>query len=112
MARLIPPIDGLIAKQARRGPVRRVRPIERGMTAMLMAGQMHPHFLFHKMEKKTGRARSKRKERFWSQLCTCVQSCCTRVGVRRCLRVCEDWPTGAAWCDADLTADSRGAGVS
>ena len=109
MARLIPPIDGLIAKQARRGPVRRVRPIERGMTAMLMAGQMHPHFLFHKMEKKTGRARSKRKDRFWSQLCTCVQSCCTGVGVRWCLRVCEDWTTGAAGYRRDLTADSRGA---
>ena len=26
-------------------------------------------------------ARSKRKERFWSQLCTYVQSCCTGVGV-------------------------------
>ena len=29
-----------------------------------------PHFLFGLAEKKTGRARSKRKERFWSQLCT------------------------------------------
>ena len=29
-----------------------------------------PHFLFRLAEKKTGRARSKRKERFWSQLCT------------------------------------------
>ena len=109
MARLIPPIDGLIAKQARRGPVRRVRPIERGMTAMLMAGQMHPHFLFHKMEKKTGRARSKRKDRFWSQLCTCVQSCCRGVGVRGCLRVCDGPPTDAAGCAAGLVIDSRGA---
>ena len=33
-------------------------------------------------EKKTGRARFKRKERFWPQLCTGVQSCCTGVGVR------------------------------
>ena len=36
---------------------------------------------------------------------------CTGVGVRWCLRVCEDWPTGAAWCGADLTVDSRGAGA-
>ena len=68
-----------------------------------------PHFLFHLVEKKTGRARSKRKDRFWSQLCTCVQSCCTGVGVRGCLRVCEDWTTGAAGCRADLVVDSRGA---
>ena len=68
-----------------------------------------PHFLFHLVEKKTGRARSKRKDRFWSQLCTCVQSCCTGVGVRGCLRVCEDWTTGAAGYRRDLTADSRGA---
>ena len=40
-----------------------------------------PHFLFGLAEKKTGRARSKRKERFWPQLCTCVQSCCTGVCV-------------------------------
>ena len=59
-------------------------------------------------EKKTGRARSKRKERFWPQLCTGVQSCCTGVGVRWCLRVCEDWPTGAAGCGTGLNADSRG----
>ena len=32
--------------------------------------QCTPHFLFGLAEKKTGRARSKRKERFWSQLCT------------------------------------------
>ena len=75
---------------------------------MRMAGQCAPHFLFGLAEKKTGRARSKRKERFWPQLCTGVQSCCTGVGVRWCLRVCEDWPTGAAGCGADLAADSRG----
>ena len=37
---------------------------------MMIAGQCTPHFLFGLAEKKTGRARSKRKERFWSQLCT------------------------------------------
>ena len=67
-----------------------------------------PHFLFPLVEKKTGRARSKRKDRFWSQLCTCVQSCCTGVGVRWCLRVCDDKTTGAAGYGAGLVVDSRG----
>ena len=56
-------------------------PLDAGMTAILIAGQCTPHFLFGLAEKKTGRARSKRKERFWQQLCTCVQSCCTGVCV-------------------------------
>ena len=68
-----------------------------------------PHFLFHLVEKKTGRARSKRKDRFWSQLCTYVQSCCTGIGVRWCLRVCEGWPTGAAGYGTGLIVGSRGA---
>ena len=68
-----------------------------------------PHFLFRLAEKKTCRARSKRKGRFWSQLCTYVQSCCTGVGVRWCLRIFGRRPTGAAGCDAGLVVDSRGA---
>ena len=36
---------------------------------MLMAGQCNPHFLFGLAEKKTGRARSKRKERFGGSVC-------------------------------------------
>ena len=36
---------------------------------MLMAGQCTPHFLFGLAEKKTGRARSKRKERFGGSVC-------------------------------------------
>ena len=47
-------------------------------------------------KKSTGRERSKRKNPFWSQLRTYVQSCCTGGGVRSCLRVCADRPTGAA----------------
>ena len=39
-------------------------PLNAGMTAILIAGQCTPHFLFGLAEKKTGRARSKRKERF------------------------------------------------
>ena len=39
-------------------------PLDAGMAAMMMAGQCTPHFLFDLAEKKTGRARSKRKERF------------------------------------------------
>ena len=71
-----------------------------------------PHSLFGCAKKRMRRARWKRKNRFWSQLCTCVQSCCTGVGVRWCLRVCDDLPTGAAGCGIDLNADSRGAGAS
>ena len=40
-----------------------------GDSAMLMAGQCTPHFLFGLAEKKTGRARSKRKERFGGSVC-------------------------------------------
>ena len=75
------------------------------------AGQCTPHFLFGLAEKKTGRARSKRKERFWSRSGTFVPPRYTGVGVRWCLRVCEDLPTGAAWCRRDLAVDSRGAGA-
>ena len=78
---------------------------------MLIAGQCTPHFLFGLAEKKTGRARSKRKERFLSRSGTYVPPRCTRVGVRWCLRICEDLLTGAAGYGAYLTADSRGAGA-
>ena len=78
---------------------------------MLIAGQCTPHFLFGLAEKKTGRARSKRKERFLSRSGTYVPPRCTGVDVRWCLRICEDLLTGAAGYGADLTADSRGAGA-
>ena len=76
----------------------RRRPVGRGMAAMLIAGQCTrhgvwrsrrpaagrgsapagglvqrgctPHFLFHLVEKKTGRARSKRKDRFGALRCS------------------------------------------
>ena len=88
-----PPSGGLGNLCSRKGLVQRDAP---------------PIFFSVLPEKKTGRARAKRKERFWPQLCTGVQSCCTGVGVRWCLRVCEDWPTGAAGCGTGLNADSRG----
>ena len=72
---------------------------------------MHPPFLFWSCQKRNGPCTVQREKTLWSQLCTFVQSCCTGVGVRWCLRVCGDWPTGAAWCSTDLTADSRGAGA-
>ena len=40
-----------------------------------------------------------------------MQSCCTGVDERWCLRVCDDLPTGAAGCGTGLNADSRGAGA-
>ena len=67
-----------------------------------------PHFLFGLAEKKTGRARSKRKERFWSRSGTFVPPRCTGVGVRWCLRIYDDFITGAAECGTGLNADSRG----
>ena len=47
-----------------------VRPIGRGMAAMMIAGQCTPHFLFGLAEKKTGRARSKRKGRLDALRCS------------------------------------------
>ncbi len=46
---------------------------------MMIAGQCTPHFLFGLAEKKTGRARSKRKERFLSRSGTFVPPRCTGV---------------------------------
>ena len=80
-------------------------------TAMLMAGQYTPHFLFGLAEKKTGRARSKRKERFLSRSGTFVPPRCTGGGVRWCLQVRDGSPTGAAGYGTGLMADSRGAGA-
>ena len=65
--------------------------------------------IFGLAEKKTGRARSKRKERLLSRSGTFVPPRCTGVGVRWCLRVCEDWPTGAAGYGTGLIVGSRGA---
>ena len=49
--------------------------------AMLMAGQMHPPFLFWSCQKRNGPCTVQREKTLWSQLCTSVQSCCTGVGV-------------------------------
>ena len=51
-----------------------------GETAILMAGQMHPPFLFWSCQKRNGPCTVQREKTLWSQLCTCVQSCCTGVG--------------------------------
>ena len=45
-----------------------------GRWTRLLVWQCTPHFLFGLAEKKTGRARSKRKER-QRRTCTCVQVC-------------------------------------
>ena len=78
---------------------------------MLMAGQYTPHFLFGLAEKKTGRARSKRKERFLSRSGTFVPPRCTGVDERWCMWICDGVPTGAAGCSTGLMADFRGAGA-
>ena len=67
--------------------------------------------IFGLAKRETGRARSKRKERFLSRSGTFVPPRCTGVDERWCLRICDGVPTGAAGCGADLTADSRGAGA-
>ena len=70
---------------------------------------MHPPFSFPSCGKENGPCTVQKKRPLWSQLCTCVQSCCARVGVRGCLRVCEDCPTGAAGYGTGLIVGSRGA---
>ena len=46
-----------------------VRPIGRGESAMLIAGQCTPHFSFGLAKRETGRARSKEKKRFGGSVC-------------------------------------------
>ena len=41
-----------------------------------------PHFLFGLARKENGPCTVQKKRALWSQLCTCVQSCCTGVDVR------------------------------
>ena len=60
-----------------------------GDIAMLMAGQCAPHFLFGLAEKKTGRARSKRKERLAQNLH--VRAGLLNTGV---FRICADGTWG------------------
>ncbi|WP_300138916.1 hypothetical protein, partial [uncultured Oscillibacter sp.] len=68
--------------------------------------------IFFLRHQKENAPRPVEKKKCWAQTCTCVQVCLnTRVGVRWCLRVCEDWPTGAAGCGGNLNADSRGTGA-
>ena len=68
-----------------------------------------PHSLFVSAKKRTRRARCKRKRRFWPRSGAFAPLRYMGVGVRGCLRVCEDWTTGAAGRGADLVVDSRGA---
>ena len=72
---------------------------------------MRPPFSFCQRQKENAPRPGYETKRVWSQLCTSVQSCCTGVDERWCLRVCDDLPTGAAGCGTGLNADSRGAGV-
>ena len=53
----------------------------------------------------------KEKNAFGRNFAPLVQSCCTGVGVRWCLRIYDDFLTGAAECGTGLNADSRGAGA-
>ena len=81
------------------------------MAAMLMAEQMRPPIFFLRHQKENA-PRPVEKEKCSAQTCTFVQVCLnTRVGVRWCLRVCGDCPTGAAGYRRDLAVDSRGAGA-
>ena len=64
-----------------------------------------PHFLFRLAEKKTGRARSKRKGRLGALRCSGPP----RDGGRR-IGACSDlgWPSGTLWPSAKLILPSRG----
>ena len=69
--------------------------------------------IFFLRHQKENAPRPVEKKKCSAQTCTFVQVCLnTRVGVRWCLRVCDDLPTGAAECGTDLTADPRGAGAA
>ena len=54
----------------------------------------------------------KRKNAFGRNFAPEVQSCYTGVGVRWCLRIYDDFLTGAAGCGTGLNTDSRGAGAA
>ena len=68
--------------------------------------------IFFLRHQKENAPRPVEKKKCWAQTCTFVQVCLnTRVGVRWCLRVYGDCPTGAAGYRKDLAVDSRGAGA-
>ena len=69
---------------------------------------MHPLFFFPFWGKEKGSWRVKKKRPLGALRCSGPPHA-TGVGVRECLRVCEDCPTGAAGYDAGLVVDSRGA---
>ena len=88
---------------------------QRPLGLLPQGGRFHggdaPPILFLVLPKKrTRRARCKRKRRFDALRCSGPPRA-TGVGVRWCLRVYGDCPTGAAWCGTGLMADSRGAGA-
>ena len=67
-----------------------------------------PHFLFGLARKENGPCTVQKKRPLSALRCSGPPRA-TGVGVRECLRVCEDCPTGAAGYDAGLVVDSRGA---
>ena len=78
--------------------------------AVSTGGDAPPILFLVLPKKRTRRARCKRKRRFDALRCSGPPRA-TGVGVRWCLRVYGDCPTGAAWCGTGLMADSRGAGA-
>ena len=87
------------------------RPIGRGKQLGCQLGNAPP--IFFLKHQKENAPRPVEKKKCLAQTCTFVQVCLnTRVGVRWCLRVCEDLPTGAAGCRRNLIVDSRGAGAA
>ena len=73
---------------------------------MLIAGQCTPHFLFHLVEKKTGRARSKRKDRL--DALRRVRASARRGSADRCKR--RFWPAfghAMAFCEVDTAVPWR-----
>ena len=74
---------------------------------MLIAGQCTPHFLFHLVEKKTGRARSKRKDRFGRNFAHACKVAVRGSAYRCLLRFCLAFGHAILFCEGDTAVPWR-----
>ena len=84
-----------------------VRPIGRGMAAMLIAGQCTPHFSFGLAKRETGRARSKEKKRFGRNFARSCKVAVQESAYRCLLRFCLVFGHAMVFCEVGTAVPWR-----